>query len=121
LQRLRIRVWFDEYSLRPGDRLRESIEKGLKECPQCVLVLTPHFPSNTGWTRTEFDSVFTREMLERSDVVLPVWHGVAWEQVYEYSPSLANRIALEWDLGVDEVCRRLYRVIVPEPAAPRMG
>jgi hypothetical protein len=26
-------VWYDEYSLVPGDSLRDSIEKGLKECP----------------------------------------------------------------------------------------
>ena len=28
-------VWYDEYSLKIGDSLRESIEKGLKECKKC--------------------------------------------------------------------------------------
>jgi hypothetical protein len=42
-------VWFDQYSLRVGDSLRGSIEKGLQECPKCILILTPNFLNNNGW------------------------------------------------------------------------
>jgi hypothetical protein len=87
LTRILGRVWFDEYSLRIGDSLRESIERGLKECKRCVLILTPNFLSNTGWTKTEFNSIFTRELIERKNVVMPVWAGVSEKEVYGYSPS----------------------------------
>jgi hypothetical protein len=43
-------VWFDEFSLKVGDSLRESIERGLTECKKCILVLSPRFLSNPGWT-----------------------------------------------------------------------
>ena len=105
-------VWYDEYSLSVGDRLRESVEKGLKECQRCILVLSPRFLSNTGWTKTEFDSVFTREVLEASDVILPVWHDVGAKEVYEYSSSLANRVAVNWSFGEEEVVRRLHAAMV---------
>src|SRR5688572_16110446 len=105
-------VWYDEYSLKLGASLRESIEIGLKECKKCVLVLTPNFLSNTGWTKTEFNSIFTREMIEQEDFVLPVWQGVAPRQVYEYSPSLADRVAVDWSIGVAEVASRLRRAIL---------
>lgn len=111
LSKLMCPVWYDEFSLRVGDRLRESIEKGLKECKKCVLVLSPQFFGNTGWTRVEFNSIFTREIIEREDFLLPVWFGVTKEQVYEYSPSLADRVAADWGLGEEEVVRRLYRGI----------
>lgn len=111
LSKLMCPVWYDEFSLKVGDRLRESIEKGLKECKKCVLVLSPQFFGNTGWTRVEFNSIFTREIIEREDFLLPVWFGVTKEQVYEYSPSLADRVAADWSLGEDEVVRRLYRGI----------
>ncbi len=90
LSRLMCSVWFDEFSLKVGDPLRESIERGIKECRKCILVLSKHFLSNPGWTNTEFNSVFTRELLEQKSVILPVWVGVSKQQVYEYSPSLAN-------------------------------
>src|SRR5438477_6425323 len=74
LQKLMCPVWYDEYSLKVGDHLRESIERGLKETKKCVLVLSPNFFSNNGWTKTEFNSVFTREIREQKSVVLPVWY-----------------------------------------------
>jgi hypothetical protein len=112
LQKLKCPVWYDEYSLKVGDSLRESIEKGLKETKKCVLILSPNFISNGGWTKVEFNSVFTREILEERSVVLPVWHDVSASQVYEYSPSLANKVGLNWEqLGEAEVVRKLYNAI----------
>jgi hypothetical protein len=113
LQKLMCPVWYDEFALKVGDHLRESNERGLKETKKCVLVLSPNFFSNNGWTKAEFNSIFTREILEQSSVVLPVWYKVSAKEVYEYSPSLADRVGLNWDhLGGDEVVGRLYRAIV---------
>jgi hypothetical protein len=113
LQKMLCPVWYDEFSLKIGDSLRESIEKGLKECKKCILILSHNFISNNGWTKKEFDSIFTREILEEKKLVLPVWYQVSKEQVYEYSPSLLNVKGANWEsLGEEEVCRQLYRVIV---------
>jgi hypothetical protein len=114
LQKLMCPVWFDEYSLKVGDNLRESIERGLKETRKCILILSPHFLSNPGWPKVEFDSVFTREIVERSGVVLPIWHKVSAKEVSEYSPSLANKKALDWSIGSELVVRRLHSVIMAQ-------
>ncbi len=111
LSKLMCPVWYDEYSLKVGDNLRESIEKGLKECRKCILILTPNYLTNERWSKREFNSVFTRELIEQKDVILPIWHGVTEREVYEYSPSLANKFAIKWGLGVEEVSRQLYRAI----------
>jgi hypothetical protein len=58
-------VWFDEFSLQVGDRLRESIERGLREARKCILVITPNFISNRGWTREEFSAIFSRELVDK--------------------------------------------------------
>jgi hypothetical protein len=114
LQRLMCPVWYDEFSLKVSDNLRESIESGLKECRKCILVLSPNFFSNKGWTKKEFDSAFTREVLEQKGLALPVWCGVGKEAVYNYSASLLNVKGLDWgQLGVDEICRQLYIAIEP--------
>jgi hypothetical protein len=83
-------VWFDEFSLAVGDSLRESIEAGLKTCHMCILVLTPNFLAKGGWPKREYDSIFTRELIENKKLILPVWAGVSKEEVYEYSPILAE-------------------------------
>jgi hypothetical protein len=108
-------VWYDEYSLKVGDNLRESIEHGLKACKKCVIVLSTNFFSNGGWTKREFDSIFTREILEEKHLVLSVWSDVDKNMVYNYSPSLLNVKGIDWNrLGEDEVCRQLYRAITDE-------
>lgn len=111
LQRLMCPVWYDEFSLRVGDSLRESIERGLKECSKCILVLTPNFLSNGGWSKREYDSIFTREVVEKQRVILPIWHEISAHDVYRYSPILADRVAVQWSLGVEVVARKLLSAI----------
>lgn len=104
-------VWYDEYSLKVGDSLREKIEMGLRETKKCIVVLSPNFFSNKGWGRAEYDSVFTREILEKQDVILPVWLNVGVQDVYNYSPRLADKVGLSAELGAAEVARRLAQAI----------
>ncbi|MGO9998742.1 MAG: toll/interleukin-1 receptor domain-containing protein [Acetobacteraceae bacterium] len=115
LQKLMCPVWYDEFSLTVGANLRDSIEDGLKKCHKCVLILSPHFFANGGWTKKEFDSIFSREILEQRQLVLPVWCGVTKEEVYEYCPSLANVKGLDLnELGESEVIRLLCRAILDQ-------
>ncbi|MCL5105515.1 MAG: toll/interleukin-1 receptor domain-containing protein [Armatimonadetes bacterium] len=107
-------VWFDEFSLKVGDSLRGSIEKGLKECGRCILILSKNFLSNEGWTKTEFNSIFTREIIEKQYLVLPVWVDVTQKDVYEYSPSLADRFATNWSKGVENVAAELTGALLAE-------
>lgn len=112
LQRKICPVWYDEFSLKLGDNLRETIERGLRECKKCVLILSPNFLGNRGWGKKEFESIFTREILEDSRLVLPIWCGVSKREVYDYSPSLLNVKGIDWQaLGEDEVCRQIYLAI----------
>ena len=104
-------VWYDEFSLSVGDSLRESIERGLKECRRCVLVLTPNFLANGGWAKREYQSIFTRELIEQKRLLLPVWAGVTPEDVFNYSPILADRKGLQWSDGIDHVATKLAGAI----------
>lgn len=104
-------VWYDEHSLNVGDSLRAAIEEGLKSAKKCIVILSPHFLSNDGWTKAEFDSVFTREMLEKQNVILPIWHNVGSRDVYEYSPRLADKVGLQSSLGIPELAAKLAAAI----------
>lgn len=113
LQQLLCTVWYDEFSLKIGDSLRERIEAGLKECDKCILILTPNFLRNGGWSKREYDSIFTRELVEKRNVILPVWDKVSSKDVYEYSPILADRVAAKWSWGEEKVARKLLSAIGP--------
>lgn len=104
-------VWYDEFSLKVGDRLRESIERGIKQCHKCILVLSNNFFANEGWTKVEFNSVFSKELVEGKDVILPVWVNVTRDEIYEYCPTLIDRVGVKWELGEEEVVRQLYNAL----------
>lgn len=89
-------VWYDEFSLKIGDRLRDSIQKGIREANKCILILTKNYLNNLGWTKEEFESIFTRELVMQEKVILPIWYGVTKQDVYEYSTSLPDSFALTW-------------------------
>lgn len=105
-------VWYDEFSLEVGDSLRESIEQGLKQAKYCILVLSPNFLNNEGWGKKEFNAVFTKEIVEERDVVLPIWHNVSKKDVYEYSLSLADKVALNSKTGALSLASILSRKIL---------
>lgn len=112
LQKMMCTVWYDEYSLNVGDNLRASIEKGIKECRKCILIISPNFISNGGWTKSEYDAIFTRQIEEKRNIILPVWYNIKPEDVSEYSLILKNIAALDWNLhGEAEVCRKLFHAI----------
>ena len=111
LSKLMITVWYDEFSLKVGDSLRESIEKGIKECKKCILILTPNYLSNSGWTKQEFNSIFTREIIEKKNIVLPIWDKVTKQEVFNYSPNLADRFAARWNEGQLQVASKVARAI----------
>jgi hypothetical protein len=111
LNRLNCPVWYDEYSLKVGDSLRENIENGLKKSQKCIVVLSPNFISNNGWTKAEFNSIFSREILEQKNIILPIWHNITKKQVYEYCPLMADRLGLASDLGVEELAKKLNEAI----------
>ena len=104
-----LRVWFDEFTLRVGDRLRRSIDHGLANSRYGVVILSPHFFGKE-WPRKELDGLVQRESAGEK-VVLPVWHNINVEQIKQFSPTLADRIGVSSDRGLEHVVSELLKVV----------
>jgi hypothetical protein len=116
LTKLGCPVWFDEYSMTIGDNLLESIEKGLKETDKCIFILTPDFLANEGWCKHEFNTASMKQIFEKKDVILPIWHGVTQEQVYDYSAALYNKLGRPSTIGVDKIAQEISKLLLnPKP------
>ena len=92
LERLSVRVWYDEFSLQLGDSLTASIDKGLQESRYGLVVLSKAFLSKK-WTEYEYRSLMTRE-IDGERVILPLWYDVTKEEVKNFSLYLADIMAL---------------------------
>jgi hypothetical protein len=89
---LGFRIWFDEFELKVGDSLRQSIDKGLVNSRFGIVVLSkPFFEKN--WPQYELNGLAAKE-IDGHKVVLPIWHGIGRSEVMAYSPALADKVAL---------------------------
>jgi len=89
----RFKVWYDEFELIVGDGLRKKIDYGLTKSKFGIVIISQYFISKK-WTEFELDGLVTREM-NGHKVILPIWHNITLNEVIEYSPSLANKLALD--------------------------
>lgn len=103
-------VWYDEFELQIGDSLRRKIDGGLSRSRYGVVVLSPSFFAKN-WPQYELDGLVTREM-GGEQIILPLWHGVGREEVVSFSPSLADKVALDTSTrSVEEIATELAAVV----------
>lgn len=105
-------VWFDKSQIRPGDSLREKIEDGIRKSDRCIVVLSKSYLENNRYALAEFDSFFTKERMTGKKVFIPIWVDVSKQDVFNYSPSLADRSAVTWNNDPTQVANLLAPVLL---------
>jgi hypothetical protein len=87
---------YEGYSVGSGAGLQESIMKGIQTSMRCILVISADFLDHQADSKKEFNSIYTREKIYNERAVFPIWSNVSKEQVYAFSPALAETFALIW-------------------------
>ena len=57
-----------------------------------IVIISPSFVKKN-WTEYELNGMVAREM-DGQKVILPIWHKVTKSEVLKYSPTLADKVAL---------------------------
>ena len=110
LQAKNIKVWYDEFEMRIGDSLRRKIDKGLANSRFGIVVISRDFIKK-GWTNYELDGIMTRA-ISGEQILLPIWHNITKEEVVNYSPSLADKVARNTtDNTVEEIAEEIANLI----------
>ena len=111
LQGLGLKVWYDEFSMRVGDSLRRKIDSGLRNSRYGTVVLSADFIKKE-WTNYELDALVAREM-NGHKMILPIWHKITKTDVMNYSPNLADKIALNTSFStIEEIAHQLADVVI---------
>jgi hypothetical protein len=107
-----LNLWYDELSLRLGDSLRANIDLGLRDSRFGLVVLSHAFFAKK-WPQEELNGLFAKEIIG-DKTILPIWHGVSHRDVANYSPILADRVAVQSSQGLDKVVEAILKAIHPE-------
>lgn len=87
LESLGVAVWFDEIAIVPGRSQSLQMDSGLRKARTGITLLTPAYLVGRFWTERELGALLSKSTL------IPVLHGVTFEEVKEYSgilPDLAG-------------------------------
>ena len=100
------KVWYDEFELKIGDSLRKKIDYGLSNANYGIVIVSPSFVKKN-WTEYELNGMVAREM-NGHKVILPIWHKITKDEVLKFSPSLADKLALNTSLHtIDDIVENL--------------
>jgi hypothetical protein len=113
LQSLGVSVWYAEFSLRLGDSLSGSIDKGLASSRFGLVVISQHFIKKF-WPERELRGLITRE-IEEGRVILPIWYGINRKEVVDFSPTIADKVALiTEDLTAQDIAIQVLLEVRPD-------
>lgn len=105
-----MKVWYDEFELKIGDSLRRKIDRGLAKSKFGIVVLSQSFIKK-GWTNYELDGIISKA-ITGEQVLLPIWHGITKQEVLDYSPSLADKVARNTaSYTVEEIAEEIAELI----------
>lgn len=108
-----VRVWYDEFTLKLGDSLSRSVDKGLAKSKFGLVILSPSFFAKN-WPEYELRGLTAKE-LRGGKVILPIWHQVEIDDVLKYSPPLADKLAIITSgKSPDDIALEVIGIIRPD-------
>lgn len=109
LESLGVTVWFDAIAVAPGKSQALQMDKGLQEARAGIALLTPAYLIGRFWTERELGALLHKETL------IPVLHGVSFEEVAEYSGILPDLAGFETSRdSVEVIAQKIAAAVVNE-------
>lgn len=113
LIKLGVKVWYDEFTLKLGDSLIDSINYGLSQSNYGIIVISPDFLVKK-WTDIEYKSLLNKEEKGKKSI-LPIWHKVNAEEVKKFSLYLVDKFSLNTaKLSVEKIAIEICEIIRPD-------
>jgi hypothetical protein len=104
-----VTVWFDEVAIVPGKSQARQMDQGLQRARAGIAVLTPAYLAGRFWTERELGALLHK------DTLIPVLHGVTFEEVKEYSGILPDLAGFETSRDSVGVIAQKIAAAVVEP------
>lgn len=111
LSRRMFNVWFDKFSIKPGDSIYEKISEGLNQCDNGLLFISKSFLKNEGWVRFELQSLVNKQVYEKKKVIIPIWLDIDLDDLKEY-PWLRDKLAIKYSENVKEFVKEIEKGLI---------
>jgi TIR domain len=109
LEAQRVSVWFSERDIILGQPFMREIDKGLAKTRIGLVLITPAFLKrieNGGVSEKELSELLARDLL------IPVAHGVTYDEIRTISPLLGSRNGLSTDEdSLEDIAKKIAELV----------
>lgn len=102
-------LFYDEYNINLGDSISESINRGLTQSNNAIVVLSQSFFLKP-WTNGEIQAIFNKHLSQGYKIIL-VYHNITHDDVVERYPLLADKKSINSSEGVEKITEELFKAI----------
>lgn len=102
-------VFYDEYSIKLGDSLTDSINKGIITSNNAILVLSNYFFEKS-WTQAELQAIFHKARSSNYKILI-IYHNITNSYVIEKYPLLSDIKAINSSEGLNKIIEELFKAI----------
>jgi hypothetical protein len=110
LQNLGLNVWYDEFSIKLGDSVSGSIDRGLSKSDYGVVNLSKRFFQKI-WPRDELNALISKQVRKNKRIIIPVRHNISEGEIAKYSAIMADSCAAKTSEGITSVAEKVYKHI----------
>lgn len=104
-------VFEDSKVFKVGDSQTNMMNQGIRNSRFCVIFISKNFMESK-WSNYEFQGFLNRIMNDEDVKILPIWHEVSAEEIYEYNPVLPDIFALNTsNQTIPEIADDIYEVV----------
>lgn len=112
LRRKGVDIWYDAFSLKPGDSLMGSIEKGLAECDYGIVIISPSFLRKE-WPERELNGLLTMQMYSKKEII-PILHDITPGELLKKKPMLADLYSIRSDIPFHKLVDKITEILQPK-------
>ena len=106
-------IFYDEYSIKLGDSLTDTINKGIKISKSAILVLSQYFFEKS-WTQAELQAIFHKARVSNYKILI-IYHNITNEEVTEQYPLLADIKGINSKVDLSKIIEELFKAIDKKP------
>lgn len=111
-----VSVWYDEYSLKWGDSLMESINKGLSDSLYGIVVFSSNFFKKE-WAKRELEALL--ELTKSGEKkILPLRYGLTHDELTNYAPLLSGKLSRSLDDGLETLVSEVKELVEEKNKIP---
>ncbi len=111
LNNMGLKVWYDQYILRWGDSLMESINRGLKESLFGIVILSKTFFKKR-WTQTELQALMSLANSTGEKKILPLLYEISHKEITNEYPILSDIVSRSWDDGLEKLAYEVKELVM---------